>query len=146
METARRFVGEAISGETDDTTLHCCACKLNFTSLYSKQSHYSGKLHLKALLENIDAAVKSESGGEDFGIRREGSQTGDAVALSLTKAASEYRSKFEFSRRVVALFVIVKVTPTFTINLPLPPFVPDHDTSCSDCNSSMCDKHKVPSQ
>lgn len=38
--------------------LMCNLCELRFTSLYNKQSHYSGKLHLQTLLQHLNRVVK----------------------------------------------------------------------------------------
>lgn len=54
LERAQNYVSQSLSGEKDDNNLACYVCDLNFASLYSKQSHYSGKLHLQTLLQNIE--------------------------------------------------------------------------------------------
>ena len=59
---AQNYVSQSVSGEKDDNSLACNVCNLNFSSLYSKQSHYSGKLHLQTLLQNIENLTEASTG------------------------------------------------------------------------------------
>ena len=55
---ANNIISKSFEGETDDGILMCNLCQLHFTSLYNKQSHYSGKLHLQTLLQHLNRLVK----------------------------------------------------------------------------------------
>ncbi len=91
LEKARNHISQSFFGENDDTNLTCCVCELNFTSLYSKQSHYSGKLHLQTLLQSTESLIETAGNGQE--VSADGN-TGSAVPSSLEVVASEYRCKF----------------------------------------------------
>ena len=61
MEKADSLISESFTGECDDSVLVCRTCQLNFTSLYNKQSHFSGKLHLQSLLEHLHQLLKESN-------------------------------------------------------------------------------------
>ena len=90
LEKAHNLISRSFSEERDDNILRCCVCQLTFTSLYNKQSHYSGKLHLQALLQHIDDLVKqSEQSATELGGETHYKST---VVSSLGNAAADYHS------------------------------------------------------
>lgn len=88
LEKAQDHISRGFSGENDET-LTCSVCNLSFTSSYSKQSHYSGKLHLQTLLQNIDRVIRTES--------EQKSCKEAAVASSLKKVAADYDCKLSLA-------------------------------------------------
>lgn len=87
MEKAHKYISQSFSGAKDDTILVCYICQLNFTSLYNKQSHYSGKLHLQTLLQHIDQLVKKSENRSNDGCSK------TAVATPLEVVASDCQSE-----------------------------------------------------
>lgn len=61
MGTLEQLVSENVSQEEDDDLLFCQICKLTFISLHNKKTHYSGKLHMDALLQCIKEALASRA-------------------------------------------------------------------------------------
>ena len=59
--TLELFVSKNVSQEEDDNLLFCQICKLTFISLHNKRTHYSGKLHMDALLQCIKEAMANRS-------------------------------------------------------------------------------------
>ena len=57
LEKANSIISRSFEGETDDKIFVCDLCELHFTSLFNKQSHYSGKLHLQTLLQHLNQVV-----------------------------------------------------------------------------------------
>lgn len=57
LEKANSIISKSFEGETDDRILVCNLCELHFTSLFNKQSHFSGKLHLQTLLQRLNRVV-----------------------------------------------------------------------------------------
>lgn len=92
MEKARDYISRGFSGENDET-LACSVCDLSFVSLYSKHSHYSGKLHLQTLLQNIDRDIRAESD--------QTSRTGAEVASSLKMVAADYDCKLFLNKKTM---------------------------------------------
>ena len=85
LERAQDYVTQSFAGENDDNILMCCVCQLPFTSLYNKQSHYSGKLHLQTVIENLDKLVQDDSNVH--------CPSGSGVVSSLQVVAKDYHSK-----------------------------------------------------
>ena len=54
-------MSENVSQEEDDDLLFCQICKLTFASLHNKRTHYSGKLHMDALLQCIKEAMTNRA-------------------------------------------------------------------------------------
>ena len=94
LEKARLLIAQSYSGENEDDVLTCCSCKLAFSSLHSKQSHFAGKLHLQTLFEHIESLLQTE----DQGISRHDGQVGtsNSVKAALEVVAAEYHRKFFF--------------------------------------------------
>ena len=61
MGTLELFVSENVTQEEDDDLLFCQICKLTFASLHNKKTHYSGKLHMEALLQCIKEAMANRA-------------------------------------------------------------------------------------
>ena len=60
LEKAESFIRTNFSGEDDDSVLACQICQLNFASLYNKQSHYAGKLHLQTFLQHLNQLMEKQ--------------------------------------------------------------------------------------
>ena len=60
LEKANIIISKSFEGEMDDDLLRCTFCELQFSSLHNKQTHYSGKLHLQALLQKLNELVKGD--------------------------------------------------------------------------------------
>ena len=78
--------------EEDENVFSCCICQLTFSSLYNKQSHYSGKLHLHALIQAIDAVVQQD---ESLPVHSDepDEQHNSAVVSSIESVATDYQSR-----------------------------------------------------
>eukprot|EP00731_Ephydatia_muelleri_P029705 Em0021g228a len=61
MGTLELFVSKDVTQEEDDNLLFCQICKLTFASLHNKKTHYSGKLHMEALLQCIKEAMANRA-------------------------------------------------------------------------------------
>ena len=91
MEKALRVIGQSAVREQDDNILMCSICQLTFASLYNKQSHYSGKLHLQTLLQYIDDLMRQD-------ITRQVKLDNDGatfISSSLENVAVDYSSRLE---------------------------------------------------
>lgn len=53
LKEVNEFLSQASATEEDDCILVCDVCNISFTSLHNKHCHFSGKLHMQALLKNI---------------------------------------------------------------------------------------------
>lgn len=89
MDRVHDYVTQSFAGESDDSNLMCCVCQLKFTSLYNKQSHYSGKLHFHTMIENLHKLIKSM---DQFENPSESNRIG--VSSSIEDVASEYRGMY----------------------------------------------------
>ncbi len=87
LERAQEYVIQCFAGENDDSILVCRLCQLQFSSLYNKQSHYSGKLHLQTVIQNLDQLV------EDSQQSITSDDSGYRVVSSLEEVAKGCHSK-----------------------------------------------------
>ena len=92
---AHDYVMQCFSGESDDRVLACHICQLKFTSLHNKQSHYSGKLHLQTVIQNLDQLMQDKSRNDQSVDCLPGSndESGKGVVSSLQMVAKGYHSK-----------------------------------------------------
>lgn len=89
MERVQDYVAESFAGENDDSILMCYVCQVKFTSLYNKQSHYSGKLHLQTMVKNLNEVIKSIDNPK---VNSERNRIG--VASSLEDVAKDYHGMY----------------------------------------------------
>ena len=91
MEKALKIIGQSALTEQDDTVFVCSICRLTFSSLYNKQSHYSGKLHLQTLLQYIDELMRQDA----TPMKLDCSDEAAFVSSSLENVAVDYSSKLQ---------------------------------------------------
>lgn len=89
LEKALKIIGQSALIEQDDNILECSICQLTFASLYNKQSHYSGKLHLQALLQYIDELMRQDI----TPVKLDCNDEATFISSSLQNVAAGYSSK-----------------------------------------------------
>ena len=86
---ANTIISKSFEGETNDKVLVCGLCELQFSSLYNKQSHYSGKLHLQTLLQHLNELVRETKQDTDNRPTRTPEASQPSLSTSLAAMATE---------------------------------------------------------
>lgn len=60
LQLLDNFLSQSSENESNDDVLVCHLCKITFTSLYNKRSHYLGKIHSQTLVERLNKLLDCE--------------------------------------------------------------------------------------
>lgn len=60
LQLLDNFLSQSSENESNDDVLVCHMCKITFTSLYNKRSHYLGKIHSQTLVEKLNKLLDCE--------------------------------------------------------------------------------------
>jgi len=60
LQLLDNFLSQSSENESNDDVLVCHMCKITFTSLYNKRSHYLGKIHSQTLVERLNKLLDCE--------------------------------------------------------------------------------------